>query len=199
MADDHLPDVYLGFREDYPAVAAALDGLGEAVDGAGPLDERSARLVKLGLAVGALAEGAVKSNARKALAAGASPEEVRQVGMLADHDLRVPDGHRRPRLDRRGPQGPAEPRRASRRPRPHQPSRPPSRATFSSQMRVIAARTRARRQPADRRGRAGVAQLLAAARAGDDHGVGGRAARGRRPPASSRPTRRASSSWPPSP
>ena len=83
MADSHLPDVYLGFREDYPAVAAALDGLGEAVDGAGPLDERSARLVKLGLAVGALAEGAVKSNARKALAAGASADEVRQVGMLA--------------------------------------------------------------------------------------------------------------------
>jgi 4-carboxymuconolactone decarboxylase len=83
MADGHLPDVYLGFREDYPAVAAALDGLGEAVDGAGPLDERSARLVKLGLAVGALAEGAVKSNARKALAAGASAGEVRQVGILA--------------------------------------------------------------------------------------------------------------------
>jgi 4-carboxymuconolactone decarboxylase len=83
MPDDHLPDVYLGFREDYPAVATALDGLGEAVDAAGPLDERAARLVKLGLAVGALAEGAVKSNARKALAAGATPEEVRQVGILA--------------------------------------------------------------------------------------------------------------------
>lgn len=83
MADGHLPDVYLGFREDYPSVAAALDGLGEAVDGAGPLDERSNRLVKLGLAVGALAEGAVKSNARKALSAGASAEEVRQVGILA--------------------------------------------------------------------------------------------------------------------
>jgi 4-carboxymuconolactone decarboxylase len=83
MVDDHLPDVYLGFREDYPAVATALDALGEVVDGAGPLDERSVRLVKLGLAVGALAEGAVKSNARKALAAGAAPEEVRQVGILA--------------------------------------------------------------------------------------------------------------------
>lgn len=83
MADEYLPDVYLGFRERYPAVAAALDGLGEAVDGAGPLDERGVRLVKLGLAVGALAEGAVKSNARKALAAGASPDEVRQVGILA--------------------------------------------------------------------------------------------------------------------
>lgn len=83
MADDYLPEVYLGFREDYPDVATALDGLGEAVDGAGPLDERAVRLVKLGLAVGALAEGAVKSNARKALAAGASAAEVRQVGILA--------------------------------------------------------------------------------------------------------------------
>ncbi|HEX5642957.1 MAG TPA: carboxymuconolactone decarboxylase family protein [Thermoleophilia bacterium] len=83
MADEYLPDVYLGFREHYPAVAEALDGLGEAVDGAGPLGERDVRLVKLGLAVGALAEGAVKSNARKALAAGASPDEVRQVGILA--------------------------------------------------------------------------------------------------------------------
>ena len=83
MADDHLPDVYLRFRDDYPAVAGALDGLGEAADGAVTLDERTARLVKLGLAVGALAEGAVKSNARKALAAGATAEEVRQVGILA--------------------------------------------------------------------------------------------------------------------
>jgi 4-carboxymuconolactone decarboxylase len=83
MADDHLPDVYVGFREHYPDVAKALDGLGEAVDGVGPLDERQTRLVKLGLAVGALAEGSVKSNARKALAAGATPEEVRQVGVLA--------------------------------------------------------------------------------------------------------------------
>jgi len=83
MADDHLPGIYVRFRDDYPGVAAALDGLGEAVDGAGPLDERTARLVKLGLAVGAVAEGSVKSNARKALAAGAAPADVRQVAMLA--------------------------------------------------------------------------------------------------------------------
>ena len=83
MANDHLPHVYLRFREGYPKVAEALDGLGEAVDASGPLDERTARLVKLGLAVGALAEGSVRSNARKALAAGATSDEVRQVAMLA--------------------------------------------------------------------------------------------------------------------
>lgn len=83
MNDDHLPNVYVGFRGTFPEVAAALDGLGEATDAAGPLDERAARLVKLGLAIGALAEGSVRSNARKAVAAGASPDEVRQVAMLA--------------------------------------------------------------------------------------------------------------------
>jgi 4-carboxymuconolactone decarboxylase len=83
VTGDYLPNVYLRFRDDYPKVAAALDGLAEAVDESGPLDERSARLVKLGLAVGALAEGAVRSNVRKALSAGATPDEVRQVGTMA--------------------------------------------------------------------------------------------------------------------
>ena len=83
MSTDHLPDVYLQFRDRFPAVAARLDDLGEAVDGAGPLDERTARLVKLGLAVGASSQGAVRSNARKARAAGATPEEIRHVAALA--------------------------------------------------------------------------------------------------------------------
>ena len=46
MTDEHLPGVYLRFRGGYPAVAAALDELGEAIDGAGPLDDRTTRLVK---------------------------------------------------------------------------------------------------------------------------------------------------------
>jgi 4-carboxymuconolactone decarboxylase len=83
VSDKHLPDVYLKFRDGFPGVAKALDGLGEAVDAAGPLDERTARLVKLGLAIGAAAEGSVRSNVRKALAAGATPEEIRQVALLA--------------------------------------------------------------------------------------------------------------------
>ncbi len=83
MGAEHLPEIYLKFRGGFPAVASALDGLGEAVDTAGPLDERTARLVKLGLAVGASAEGSVRSNARKAVAAGATPDEVRQVALLA--------------------------------------------------------------------------------------------------------------------
>ena len=83
MSDEHLPHVYTGFRERFPAVAGTLDGLGTAADEAGPLDERTARLVKLGLAIGAASQGAVRSNARKALAAGATADDVRHVALLA--------------------------------------------------------------------------------------------------------------------
>ena len=80
---DYLPDVYVRFRERYPGVAQSLDVLGEATQDAGGLDARSQRLVKLGIAIGALAEGAVRSNVRKARAVGMSGEDIRQAALLA--------------------------------------------------------------------------------------------------------------------
>lgn len=80
---EYLPDVYTSFRSNYPEVTAALDELGRATEAAGPLDQRIQRLVKLGIAIGGLAEGAVRSNVRKALEEGADPEEIRSVAILA--------------------------------------------------------------------------------------------------------------------
>jgi 4-carboxymuconolactone decarboxylase len=80
---DYLPLAYRAFRATYPDLADTLDRLGQAADAAGPLDERTRRLVHLGIAIGALAEGAVRSNVRKALDAGASVDEVRHVSLLA--------------------------------------------------------------------------------------------------------------------
>jgi 4-carboxymuconolactone decarboxylase len=80
---DYLPDVYQAFRERHPEVAAALDALGEAGDTAGPLDEKTQRLVKLGLAIGSEARGAVRSNTRKALNVGATQPEIHHVAVLA--------------------------------------------------------------------------------------------------------------------
>src|SRR4051794_13956075 len=80
---DHLPDIYTSFRDQYPDVATALDGLGLATENAGPLDERTQRLVKLALAIGAESQGAVRSNVRKAIGAGDTPAEVRHVAALA--------------------------------------------------------------------------------------------------------------------
>jgi alkylhydroperoxidase/carboxymuconolactone decarboxylase family protein YurZ len=80
---EYLPDVYTDFRENHPDVAQALDALGAATGAAGPLEERTQRLVKLGIAIGGLAEGAVRSNTRRALELGIPAEELRHVALLA--------------------------------------------------------------------------------------------------------------------
>lgn len=81
--NEYLPSIYEQFRKDHPEVADALDALGEATQGAGPLDIRTQRLVTLGIAVGAMAQGAVRSNVRRGLKAGLSPEELKHVALLA--------------------------------------------------------------------------------------------------------------------
>lgn len=80
---EYLPDIYVSFRERFGEVAEAQDQVAAAVDAAGPLDERTSRLVKLGIAVGSLSKGSVRSNVRKALAAGATAAEVEHVILLS--------------------------------------------------------------------------------------------------------------------
>ncbi len=81
--NDYLPAIYVNFRQQFPDVARALDGLGSAADGAGPLDERTQRLVKLATAIASSSPGAVRSNVRKALDAGDTVDEIKHVAVLA--------------------------------------------------------------------------------------------------------------------
>ena len=80
---EKLPDFLEGVLKQYPEVWKAYQDFGEACSDAGPLDEKTVRLVKLALAVGAKSEGAVHSHTRRALKQGISPEELRQVALLA--------------------------------------------------------------------------------------------------------------------
>ena len=80
---EYLPRQYQAFREQYPEVCAAFDRLGSACHEAGPLDEHTRRLIKLGIATALQSEGAVKSHARQALQAGAAADEVRHAVLLA--------------------------------------------------------------------------------------------------------------------
>ncbi len=57
--------------------------LGQAAAGAGPLDKRAERLVKLAIAVGGGRAGAVHLHVRRALGAGLTREEIRHVTFLA--------------------------------------------------------------------------------------------------------------------
>jgi len=80
---DYLPDVYQQFGARFPAVKEAFDALGAAEHEAGPLSERERRLVKLGIAVGAESEGAVRSHVRKLLGVGVSEAEILHTIVLA--------------------------------------------------------------------------------------------------------------------
>jgi AhpD family alkylhydroperoxidase len=78
-----LPKPYQQFAQDNPQVVRAYEALGDACAKAGPLDARTRELVKLGMAIGGRLEGAVHSHARRALEAGATPDQVRHVVALA--------------------------------------------------------------------------------------------------------------------
>lgn len=83
------PDTFLEFTQRYPQLAEAWR-LAQRAGEAGPLDEKAQRLVKLGIAVGSLREGAVHSAVRKALAAGVTRDEIDQVVALAASTIGFP-------------------------------------------------------------------------------------------------------------
>ena len=83
------PKAFDDFVTRYPELGEAWTLVSRAGE-KGPLDERTRRLVKIGIAVGALREGAIRSNVRKALAAGSSREEIEQVIALATSTLGFP-------------------------------------------------------------------------------------------------------------
>ncbi len=85
-----LPSFYSSFREKHPEVARAYEALGESTRAAGPLPAPQAELIKLALAAGARLEGGVHSHARRALEAGATPETLRHVPVLAITTLGFP-------------------------------------------------------------------------------------------------------------
>jgi len=78
-----LPKAFETFRKRYRSVYKAYEALGGAAHEAGPLDQKTRELVKLGMAVGGRLEGAVRSHAHRALEVGATPEEIEHVVLLA--------------------------------------------------------------------------------------------------------------------
>ena len=85
MKTTELPKVLQEFAGKYPPVWEAYNALGEAATRAGPLDEKTQRLVKLAIAIGAERQGAVHSHAKRALTAGCTPEELIHVGLSLIH------------------------------------------------------------------------------------------------------------------
>jgi 4-carboxymuconolactone decarboxylase len=78
-----LPGRYQQFKRQFPKISQVYDDIGRLTAEAGPLDEKLVQLIKLGMAVASAQEGAAHSHTRRALEAGATREEIRQVGLLA--------------------------------------------------------------------------------------------------------------------
>jgi alkylhydroperoxidase/carboxymuconolactone decarboxylase family protein YurZ len=87
---DGPPKRFREFSRRYPEIAKAYESLAEATQNAGPLDSKTRCLVKLAIASGSWREGAVHSHARRALAAGCTPDEIRHVVLLATTTLGFP-------------------------------------------------------------------------------------------------------------
>ena len=83
------PRGYEEFVARYPGLGEAWDAVNEA-GSEGPLDAKSIRLIKIGIAMGAMREGAIRSGARKALAMGITTAELAQVVALAVGTLGFP-------------------------------------------------------------------------------------------------------------
>lgn len=74
----------------YPKVFRAFEHLGAVASEAGPISGKERRLVKLALAIGRGAEGAVHSHVRQAVAEGVSAAKIRHVAMLGITTLGFP-------------------------------------------------------------------------------------------------------------
>jgi alkylhydroperoxidase/carboxymuconolactone decarboxylase family protein YurZ len=83
------PAAFTGFVERYPELRQAWETIGKAGK-KGPIDAETARLVKLGVAVGAMREGSVHASVRKALSQGIPPEAIEQVVALAAGTIGLP-------------------------------------------------------------------------------------------------------------
>ena len=101
MAEGSYPGWYTFIREKHGKFMQALENLGETVRQEGPLDDKTSHLVQLAAAaammegLGRLAsairsEGAVHSHVRRAVKAGATPDEIYHAIILLTSTIGFP-------------------------------------------------------------------------------------------------------------
>jgi 4-carboxymuconolactone decarboxylase len=84
------PAQYTAIMKRYKKVIDAVDNLGRASKSAGPLNKKNAELIQLAAAAAIRSEGSVHSHARRALAAGAKPDEIRHALIVLTSTIGFP-------------------------------------------------------------------------------------------------------------
>jgi len=85
-----VPPFVGDFRTTHPEIWEAFNALADRCHNGGPLDEKTRRLVKVALSIGAGLEGGTHSAVRNARAAGITDEELAHVCVLAITTLGFP-------------------------------------------------------------------------------------------------------------
>jgi len=90
MSEERYPGWYSFIKEKHPKFIKALEQLGEAVRQEGPLDHKTTHLVQLAAAAASRSEGSVHSHTRRALKAGATPDEIYHAVILLTSTIGFP-------------------------------------------------------------------------------------------------------------
>lgn len=85
-----IPKTFLRFNDRFPGLSQAHQQVGAALDEAGPLDEKTRSLIKLGICVGAGLESAVKSHVRRGLEKGLSAADIEHALVLGMNSVGFP-------------------------------------------------------------------------------------------------------------
>jgi alkylhydroperoxidase/carboxymuconolactone decarboxylase family protein YurZ len=84
------PGQFMKIKKQFKGFFKASENLGKAAKAAGPIDEKTAHLIQLGAAAAIRSEGSVHSHARRALEAGAKPEEIYHAIILLTSTIGFP-------------------------------------------------------------------------------------------------------------
>jgi len=76
MAQKRLPKHFVRIKKKFEKFFNAVEELGHISRNQGPLDEKTTQLIQLAAAATLRSEGSVHSHARRAIEAGAQPDEV---------------------------------------------------------------------------------------------------------------------------
>ena len=85
-----LPNQYLSIRKRFGKLFDAVDNLGKVTRNLGPIDQKNSHLIQLAAAASIKSEGSVHSHTRRALEAGASPEEIYHALILLTSTVGFP-------------------------------------------------------------------------------------------------------------
>ena len=90
MEKQKLPKHYSESKKKFKEFFDALENLGNVTKKQGPLDEKTAQLIQLAAAAAIRSEGSVHSHTRRAIEAGATPEEIYHTVILLTATIGFP-------------------------------------------------------------------------------------------------------------